>query len=119
MSSKISKTAIVRKNYIIRVSAANMPNSCWGRYVRTAVLEVDPGINSVPAIDARCRGVVRIVACFGPSNVGRTARAADVRDYAACEKILAEQEAKEEERYAARVDRAAAQALAERSGEEL
>jgi hypothetical protein len=50
--------------FVVKVSAACMPSSCWGRYVRVGLLEVDP--HAVPEcgismISERARGVVRVV----------------------------------------------------------
>jgi len=36
--------------YIVKTSSAKMPNSCWGRYVHIAVLEVRDGVDWVDAI---------------------------------------------------------------------
>lgn len=47
-------------HFVVVDSCARMPRSCWGRYRRVAVLECVAGY--VPTrIDARGRGVVRIV----------------------------------------------------------
>lgn len=49
--------------FLVRVSAACMPGSCWGTYKRVAVLECDPGVDTdnPPRIDVRAKGVRRIV----------------------------------------------------------
>lgn len=46
--------------FVIQTAAANMPNSCWGRYIRVAVLEVEKG-TTPKMISSRARGVVRVV----------------------------------------------------------
>lgn len=47
--------------FIVMVSAASMPTTCWGVYKRVAVVEVDD-VNKMPAmISERARGLRRIV----------------------------------------------------------
>lgn len=59
--------------YIVRTSCAKMPASCWGRYNRIAVLEVEPGAK--PAmISTRARGVRSIVAAWEACHVGTSDR---------------------------------------------
>lgn len=49
-------------NYIVQTATANMPGSCWGRYGRVALIEVDsPEIQRVSMISTRARHVIRIV----------------------------------------------------------
>ena len=61
--------------FIVLDKAAKMPNSCWGKYRRVAVLEVEQG--SIPAmISKRARGVIRVVATWEKLNVGLTERCA-------------------------------------------
>lgn len=61
--------------FVVLDKAAKMPNSCWGKYRRVAVLEVRAG--SIPAmISRRARGVVRVVATWERCNVGKTDRCA-------------------------------------------
>jgi hypothetical protein len=75
--------------YVVRVSAAKMPGSCWGRYVRVAVLEVLPGTK--PAmISARASGVVSIVQTWERCHSGR-----GIRDAASRAKTAARQLADE------------------------
>lgn len=62
--------------YIVKDAAARMPSSCWGRYRRVAVLEVDEGVTDVKMISDRARGVRRIVQTWERLNVGSTERCA-------------------------------------------
>lgn len=68
----------MRTAYIVMDSAAKMPSSCWGSYRRVAVLEVrrDPQGRALRphAIDARARGVVRIVRTWERLREGTTHR---------------------------------------------
>jgi len=47
--------------YIVEVRQAKMPTTCWGRYGRVALMEVEAGTKP-KMISERARGVVRIVA---------------------------------------------------------
>lgn len=64
----------IRSQFIVQTAAACMPSSCWGRYRRVAVLEVQPGIETVSMISGRARGVIRIVKTWEKCNVGTTRR---------------------------------------------
>lgn len=51
--------------WVVLTSAAPMPSSCWGRYVRVALVLMDPaalpaGRRTPAMISERARGVVRI-----------------------------------------------------------
>lgn len=62
--------------YIVLTAAAKMPSSCWGRYRRIAVVELD-GTGVKPAmISERARGVRRIVETWERLHVGKTDRSA-------------------------------------------
>ena len=63
--------------YIVQTAAARMPASCWGRYRRAAVLEIDlsalPSGRTAPAmISTRARGVSRVVQTWERLHVGTT-----------------------------------------------
>lgn len=66
--------------YVVVDSAAAMPSSCWGVYRRVGVLEVAASLTDAQvarlSIDARRRGVVRVVSTWERCNVGSTARCA-------------------------------------------
>lgn len=47
--------------YIIRISTAKMPINVKAPYKRIALIEVEPGIESVSMISERAKGVKRIV----------------------------------------------------------
>lgn len=75
--------------YVVVDKAARMPARCWGRYRRVAVVEVvDPDVR-VPAIDARCRNVVRVVRVWERLNVGQTARCAFARAMVEAQELAA------------------------------
>ena len=63
-------------HYIVQTASAKMPNSCWGRYGKVAVLEVDAGLQSVAMISERARGCRRIVALWDRLHIGSTDRSA-------------------------------------------
>lgn len=78
--------------YVVKDSAARMPGSCWGKYRRVAVMEVEPG--TVPAmISARARGVRRIVQTWDRMNVGQTDRCAFKRAVAEAGRLAAQMNA--------------------------
>jgi hypothetical protein len=69
--------------YVVCTSQAKMPQSCWGKYRRVAVIETTDGI--VPKmISERARGVVRIVETWERLHVGgdRSAYAVAMREAA-------------------------------------
>lgn len=63
--------------YLVMTASACMPNSCWGRYGRVAVVELEAGFEDVPKmISTHARGVKRIVATWERQHVGSTDRCA-------------------------------------------
>jgi hypothetical protein len=62
--------------YIVTESAAHMPSSCWGRYRRIAVLEVEDHVTHVKMISLRARGVIRVVRTWEKRADGLTERSA-------------------------------------------
>lgn len=66
--------------HIVKTATACMPNSCWGRYGKVAVLEVEVDSDGKPAspkmISDRARGVVKVVEVWDRLNMGTTARCA-------------------------------------------
>jgi len=69
-----------KTEYVVLTAAAAMPNSCWGRYGRVALLEVrcdDEGRPILPGlISDRPHCVVRIVRTWERLNKGTTDRCA-------------------------------------------
>jgi len=59
-----------------------MPNSCWGRYSRVAVVQVDPeilareGLAAPRMISERARGVIKIIHVWERCHEGATERCA-------------------------------------------
>lgn len=62
--------------YLVMTAAERMPGSCWGRYRRVAVVEVDDGAPLPKMISERAVGVKRIVGSWRRLNCGKTARCA-------------------------------------------
>lgn len=63
--------------FIVVEKAARMPSSCWGRYVRIGVVEVEPGFEGEPKmLSDRALGVKRIVETWERRHVGKTERCA-------------------------------------------
>lgn len=58
-------------HYIVMSSWAKMPTSCWGRYRRVALLEVEEGYDLVSMISERAKGVVRIIKTWERCHYGR------------------------------------------------
>jgi len=66
-------------HYIVQTASENMPSSCWGRYGRVAVLEVDAHLDSVSMISERARGCRRVVEEWNRCNIGKTMNSAYYR----------------------------------------
>ena len=82
------KANLQKTVYVVRVSSANMPGSCWGKYAHVAVMEVAPG--TMPTmISERAKGVVRIVRAWRSRNVGTTERCAFRRALAEANELAA------------------------------
>ena len=86
------------------------PSSCWGRYGRVAVLEVEHGVRSASMISARARGVRRVVRTWERCYIGLTPRCAFERAVTAAERLAAELNAREERNARRRARRAARRA---------
>ena len=69
-----------KKQYAVLTATAHVPSTCWGRYGKVAVAEIDPA--EVPAdgrikmISNRARGVVRIIQIWDRLYHGSTDRCA-------------------------------------------
>lgn len=84
---------MAKSRFVVQTASANMPNSCWGQYIRVAVLEIDPRTcpdDGPKMISARARGVVRVVETWEKCNVGRTDRCAANKAIKAAEEMAAE-----------------------------
>lgn len=83
-------TATPAPKFVVMQAAACMPNSCWGRYRKVAVVEITDGFKGRPAmISARAKGVARVVALWDKQSVGKTARCAFRQALAAAEALCA------------------------------
>lgn len=78
---------VIKTEFRVVTSRACMPNSCWGTYTNTAVMECLPGMPP-RMISRRAVACVRIVSKLGPSFEGKTKRCAAEKDYAACRESL-------------------------------
>lgn len=61
--------------FIVMSSAAKMPSSCWGKYRRVALVEVEKGVRP-KMISARAKGVIQIIQTWERLNVGTSNRCA-------------------------------------------
>ena len=76
--------------FTTQTASAKMPASCFGRYGRVAVIEIEDGLPAdfQPAmISERARGVVRIVQTWEKCNIGKTDRCAFARARARAEAL--------------------------------
>jgi hypothetical protein len=78
--------------FIVMTASEKMPSSCWGKYGRVAVVEVEEGLDDTPKmISERAKGVVRIVENWRRLNVGKTDkcafRLAEEEAYELCAKL--------------------------------
>lgn len=72
----VAKATQKTTKFVVKSSAARMPQSCWGTYRRVAVLEVAVNAPEPRMISDRARGVVGIVRTWERLHVGSTARCA-------------------------------------------
>jgi len=65
--------------WIVMVSSAHMPNSCWGRYGNVALVQLNQEYTArglwPKMISSRARGVLRVIH-MGKHHVGSTERCA-------------------------------------------
>jgi len=57
--------------FIVVEKAASMPNTCWGRYRKIAVLEVEDGVTDAKMISSRAKGVKRVVRIWNRLHLTR------------------------------------------------
>jgi hypothetical protein len=98
-NTETSKTTLV-----VMTKAAHMPNSCWGRYTRVGLVEVDPsklpaGETTPRMLSDRARGVVRVVRTWEKCFDGSSDRCAASRALKAAQKLKAELMAEHPELY--------------------
>ena len=90
----MATTNTAATEFVVRTSAAKMPNSCCGTYRHVAVMEVELG--TVPSmISERARGVIRIVEIWERLSVGTTSRCAYERALTAASNMADELNAAE------------------------
>ena len=63
-------------HYITKTATAHMPGSCWGRYGKVAVIEVEDGVDDVAMISDRARGAIRVVEVWDRQFWGKSNRCA-------------------------------------------
>ena len=71
-----------RYEWIVQTASACMPTSCWGRYSRVAVLELElgwPAARGVSMISTHARGVRRVIETWEKLYHGTTDRCAFYR----------------------------------------
>jgi len=78
MKNAMTTTTTTVPRYVVLTAAAHMPNSCWGRYGKVAVVETD-GKGMPCRIDERLNCVKRIVEIWDRQNIGITDRCAFAR----------------------------------------
>ncbi len=76
-----------KTHYIVQDATAKMPASCWGKYRRIAVLEVDADLEHVSMISDRAKGCHRIIEVWDRLHVGTTDRCAFARAMREAEKL--------------------------------
>ncbi|KKK51099.1 hypothetical protein LCGC14_3118380 [marine sediment metagenome] len=80
---------VQRYRWVVQTAAASMPNNCWGRYGRVAVIELDatwPG-DQVAMISERARGCRRVIATWENLFHGSSDRCAYWLAYVEAEKM--------------------------------
>jgi len=77
--------------YVTMSKSEKMPSSCWGKYRKVAVVEVEDGFKGEPKmISERARGVKRVVKEWRRLNVGATNRSAAAKAMAEAMKLCDE-----------------------------
>lgn len=75
--------------YMIVVKAAHMPSSCWGRYVRVGVVELEPGFEGYPKmLSERAKGVKRVIQTWEKCHSGTSNRDAHSRAIREAEELI-------------------------------
>ena len=88
MQNEITPGSLPYATYHVLEATAKMPASCWGRYMRFAVIEVRPG-GSLPLI-IRDTKTATVVETWEKCHDGRTRRCAADRARTAAEERAAE-----------------------------
>ena len=78
--------------FVIKISSASMPSTCWGQYRHIGLLEMEDNAPPPAMISKRSRGCIRVVEEWRNLNVGKTARCAYRRALAEAEARKAELE---------------------------
>lgn len=105
------------RHYFVVQSRSCMPNSCWGRYSHSAVVAVDGEYREPAAIrDTRAQSVLWD---SGPGFDGSPMRCAAAKAYENALDLARTYARNRRARLAAEADKAVAEALAKRSGEDL
>lgn len=81
---------------IIKSSCAKMPASCWGKYKRIGVLEVEDDTKKVAMISKRAKGVIRVVRTWENLNVGKGVRDAYSRALSEANDLIDDMHQKEQ-----------------------
>jgi len=102
--------------YSVRVSAAAMPSSCWGRYCNVAVIEHSP---DKPPRQIRTTLSQRVVRFWGRCHDGSTARCARARAEREAERLAASLRRRQQSAIARLREELYQGAMASRSGEEI
>jgi hypothetical protein len=81
----IEKWKAIPSHFIVKVSNAKTPLSCWGDYCHIAILECEHWQYEPSMISEHALGVIRIVEYWGNLNVGKTEKCAFRRAYSDAE----------------------------------
>jgi len=74
----------------VMTATAQMPSSCWGRYGKVAVVELETPDSEPKMISERARGIKRIVALWDRCFWGKTERCEFNKALREAEKMAAE-----------------------------
>ena len=78
-------------SYIVMTASESMPASCWGRYGKVAVVELEAGFSGRPKmISERAKGIKRVVEEWRRLNKGSSLHCAFERAKAEAERLASD-----------------------------
>lgn len=80
----------MKTKYVVVTSQECMPASCWGKYGRVAVMEMEETAPFPKMISPRARGCVRVVSTWNKRFWGASNRCALCRAQAEARRLAAE-----------------------------
>jgi hypothetical protein len=77
----------MKTHFIVKTASTGMPSSCWGKYGKVAVLEVEREYEDVSMISTHAKGCVNVIQVWDRLNIGTTKRCAFWKAYEKAETL--------------------------------